>query len=396
MKDLDVILDRLGDYRADLHERDFLLTWERSRDDLQTILDLAEGLRVLRSRNVPTRCFDAGLAVSQFRDNSTRTRFAFASAANLLGLTVQDLDEGKSQIAHGETVRETAVMVSFHSEAIGIRDDMYLGAGHEYMREVAAALDQARAEGVLRHRPVVVNLQCDRDHPTQTLADLKHLVQEFGSLDALRGRRIAMTWAHSPSYGKPLSVPQGVVALMTRLGMDVVLAHPPGYELRPDVTALAAEQAAAAGGSFATTDSLADAFAGADIVYPKSWAPYRVMARRTELLGAGDRAGLADLEAECLAENARHRDWECTEALMKTTRDGDGLYLHCLPADISGVSCPRGEVTADVFERFRPRLYRQAGWKPYVIAAMILAGRFAEPAAELRRLGARTGRWGGP
>jgi knotted carbamoyltransferase YgeW len=395
MKDLDAILDRLAGYRAELHERDFLLTWERTADDLRTILDLAEGLRVLRSRNVATRCFDAGLAVSQFRDNSTRTRFAFASAANLLGLTVQDLDEGKSQIAHGETVRETAVMVAFHSETIGIRDDMYLGAGHEYMREVAAALDQARAEGVLRHRPVVVNLQCDRDHPTQTLADLKHLVQEFGSLDALRGRRIAMTWAHSPSYGKPLSVPQGVIGLVTRLGMEVVLAHPPGYELRPDVTALAAEQAAAAGGSFATTDSLADAFAGADVVYPKSWAPYDVMVRRTELLRAGDRAGLADLEATCLAANARHQDWECTESLMRTTRDGAGLYLHCLPADISGVSCARGEVTSEVFERFRPRLYRQAGWKPYVIAAMILAGRFAEPGMELRRLGARTGRWGG-
>ena len=394
MKDLDLILARFAARGADMFGRDFLLTWERSERSLLAILDLAEALRLLRARRVPTPVFPAGLAVSQFRDNSTRTRFAFAAAADLLGLTVQDLDEGKSQIAHGETVRETAVMVAFHSETIGIRDDMYLGAGHEYMREVAAALDQARAEGVLRHRPVVVNLQCDRDHPTQTLADLKHLVQEFGSLDALRGRRIAMTWAHSPSYGKPLSVPQGVIGLMTRLGMEVVLAHPPGYELRPDVTALAAEQAAAAGGSFVTTDRLDDAFAGADVVYPKSWAPYDVMVRRTELLRAGDRNALADLEAACLAENARHHDWECTEALMQTTRDGAGLYLHCLPADISAVSCARGEVSAEVFERFRPRLYRQAGWKPYVIAAMILAGRFADPAAELRRLGARTGRWG--
>jgi ornithine carbamoyltransferase len=153
--------------------------------------------------------------------------------------------------------------------------------------------------------------------------------------------------------------------------------------------------AAESGGSLSVTHSMNEAFDGADIVYPKSWAPTHVMARRTELMHAGDRAGLAALETECLVENARHRAWECSEELMATTRDGRGLYLHCLPADISGVSCPSGEVTAAVFERFRPQLYRQAGWKPYVIAAMILAGRREDPAATLRQLAARCGPRGG-
>jgi knotted carbamoyltransferase YgeW len=380
------LLDRIDGRAGALHGRDFLLTWEKSADDLRTILDVAEALRVLRSNGISTRCFDSGLAVSQFRDNSTRTRFSFASAANLLGLAVQDLDEGKSQLAHGETTRETAVMISFLSDVIGIRDDMYLGAGHAYMREVGDALDAAFAAGVLPQRPPVVNLQCDLDHPTQSLADLLHLVHEFGSLEALRGKTLAMTWAYSASYGKPLSVPQGVIALMTRFGMNVVLAHPEGYDLVPETLAIAERHAQASGGSFRRAATMAEAFAGADVVYPKSWAPYDVMARRTDLLRVNDAAGLTALEKECLSRNAGHVDWQCDRALMDRTQGGKALYLHCLPADITGVSCPRGEVAAEVFAQYRDPLYRQAGYKPYVIAAMMLCGCCADPAGVLRAL----------
>ncbi|HPF69520.1 MAG TPA: knotted carbamoyltransferase YgeW, partial [Candidatus Krumholzibacteria bacterium] len=281
MSNLNSILDRIASRETALCGRDFLLTWTKTRAELEQVLDIAEALRLMRADNVDTRCFASGLAVSQFRDNSTRTRFSFSSAANLLGLAVQDLDEGKSQIAHGETVRETSVMISFLSDAIGIRDDMFLGAGHEYMVEVAGALDDACAAGVLPQRPAIVNLQCDRDHPTQSMADLQHLVHEFGSLENLRGKRIAMTWAYSPSYGKPLSVPQGIIGLMTRLGMDVVLAHPRGYDLIPDIVETAGRQAGESGGSFTQVASMAEAFEGADIVYPKSWAPYAVMQQRT-------------------------------------------------------------------------------------------------------------------
>ncbi len=385
-KQVDFLLDRIAGRGHELFGRDFLLTWEKSREDLLTVLDVAEVLRFLRLQGLSTSVWESGLAISQFRDQSTRTRFSYASAANLLGLSVQDLDEGKSQIAHGETVRETAVMVSFLSEVIGIRDDMYLGAGHTYMLEVAAALEQAHEEGVLPIRPAVVNLQCDQDHPTQSMSDLQHLINEFGSLENLRGRKLVMSWAYSPSYGKPLSVPQGVIGLMTRMGMDVVLAHPPGYELVPDTVPRAQSQSSDSGGSFSQTSSMAEAFDGADIVYPKSWAPYKVMERRTELLRAGDRAGLQELERECLATNAKHSDWTCDRALMDRTKDGKALYMHCLPADITGVSCELGEVTEEVFEQYRVPQYRQAGYKPYIIAAMILTSRFADPAATLRKL----------
>ena len=297
-----------------------------------------------------------------------------------------DLDEEKSQISHGETVRETANMISFLTEVIGIRDDMYLGEGSSGMREVAAAVQEGFEAGVLHQRPALVNLQCDVDHPTQTMADLLQLEAHFGSLQALRGKRLAMTWAYSPSYGKPLSVPQGVIGLMTRFGMDVVLAHPDGYDLLPEVVEVARANAAASGGRFTVASSMEEAFREADVVYPKSWAPFEVMQRRTGLLHAGDRAGLKELERECLATNALFRHWECGEEQMRLTRDGRALYMHCLPADISGVSCEQGEVAASVFERYRLATYREASFKPFVIAAMILLARLQDPVATLERM----------
>lgn len=369
---------------ADLFGKDFLLTWEKSREDLNTILSVAEDLKMLRDRNISPRCFDSGLAISQFRDNSTRTRFSFASAANLLGLAVQDLDEGKSQIAHGETVRETSAMISFLTDIIGIRDDMFLGAGNAYMREVGAALDEAFADGVLPQRPGIINLQCDIDHPTQSMADLLHLKTVFGSIENLAGKKIAMTWAYSPSYGKPLSVPQGIIGLLTRFGMQVELACPEGYGLIPEVVELAGKQAKECGGNFRVVNSMEEAFAGAHIVYPKSWAPFQVMQRRTELLRNSDHDSLKGLEKECLANNALFKNWECSEEKMKLTNAGKALYMHCLPADISGISCKAGEVAATVFERYRVPLYKQAGFKPYIIAAMMLTNRFKKPGGLLR------------
>jgi len=369
-----------------MYLNDFLLTWDKSEDEIDATLQTAEILRCMRRNSISCRAFDSGLAISIFRDQSTRTRFSFAGACNMLGLAIQELDEEKSQMTHGETVRETANMISFLAEVIGIRDDIYLGAGHTYMKEVAQAVHQGHQEGVLPQRPTLVNLQCDIDHPTQTLSDAIHLIHYFGGIDNLKGKRIAMSWAYSPSYGKPLSVPQGIIGLMTRFGMEVVLAHPEGYNLMSDVVEVARKNSEQAGGSFTEVGSMAEAFRDADVVYPKSWAPYSVMQERTRLLQAGDRSGLKELEKQCLATNKRFIDWECTEKLMQTTREGRALYMHCLPADISGVSCEKGEVQASVFERYRLPQYIQAGYKPYIIGAMIFLSKFKDPAGKLAGL----------
>lgn len=364
----------------DMYRKDFLLTSDKSADDLHAIIKLAEILRNLYRDNISVKAFQTGLAISIFKDQSTRTRFSFASATNLLGLTLNEFDETKSQVSHGETVRETSNMISFLSEVIGIRDDMFIGRGNAYMKEVGDALDEGFGKGVLSHRPCIVNLQCDVDHPTQTMSDLLHLKYYFGGdLENLKGKKIAMTWAYSPSYGKPLSVPQGIITLMSRYGMDVHLAHPEGYNLLDNTVEKARNFASESGGSFKISNSMEEAFRDADVVYPKSWAPFEVMKQRTKIVEKGDDAALKELELECLNNNAKYKDWECNADKMKLTKGGEALYMHCLPADISGVSCKEGEVSADVFEKYRIDTYFEARYKAYVIAAMIIAARFRNP-----------------
>lgn len=128
------------------------------------------------------------------------------------------------------------------------------------------------------------------------------------------------------------------------------------------------------------------AFADADIVYPKSWAPFNVMLQRTPLLRNNNHQGLKDLEKACLANNAQFKDWECTEEKMALTKNGSALYMHCLPADISGVSCEAGEVQKEVFEKYRIKTYKEAGFKPYIIAAMMFANKFEHPEEVIEKL----------
>ncbi|MDD4574748.1 MAG: knotted carbamoyltransferase YgeW, partial [Sphaerochaeta sp.] len=285
----------------DMYLNDFFHTWKESDDEIKAVFDVAEILRAMRENNISTKVFDSGLGISVFRDNSTRTRFSFTSACNMLGLAIQDLDEGKSQIAHGETVRETANMISFMADVIGIRDDMYIGKGHTYMKTVADAVQEGYDEGILEQRPTIVNLQCDIDHPTQSMADMLHVINHFGGVENLKGKKVAMTWAYSPSYGKPLSVPQGIIGLFTRFGMDVVLAHPEGYNVMPEIEEIAKKNAKKGGGSYKRVKTMEEAFKDADIVYPKSWAPFAVMEERTKIVEHNDEKALHALEQSCLA-----------------------------------------------------------------------------------------------
>jgi len=169
----------------------------------------------------------------------------------------------------------------------------------------------------------------------------------------------------------------------------VVLAAPEGYGLMPEVEAIARQNARESGGSFRKVTSMDEAFDAADVVYPKSWAPYDIMERRTEHFRKGDRGGFEKLEEECLARNARFVDWDCNERRMARTKGGKALYMHCLPADISGVNCDRGEVAEEVFERYRHDTYRQASFKPFVIAAMVFLAKAMDPFEMLKGLAER-------
>ncbi|HNZ66418.1 MAG TPA: knotted carbamoyltransferase YgeW, partial [Planctomycetota bacterium] len=168
-------LSILKNLQFDMHQKDFLITWEKTDAELKATLLLAECLKELHRQGKALRIFESGISISIFRDNSTRTRFSFLAASDLLGLGLTELDEEKSQISHGETVRETANMISFLAEVIGIRDDIYLHEGDKYMREVSASVQEGYDKGILHRRPSVISLQSDIDHPTQALADLLQL-----------------------------------------------------------------------------------------------------------------------------------------------------------------------------------------------------------------------------
>lgn len=379
------LLKRLSQLKVGRFGNDFLQTWDKTKTQLEATLIVADILRLMREKNISPRVFQSGVSMSWFRDNSTRTRYSFRSASDLLGLDIQDLDEDKSQIAHGETIHETANMLSFLTEIIGIRDDIFLGEGHKFQVEVAEAVQDGFDKDILPQRPSVINLQSDRDHPTQSLSDLLHLSHEMGGIGKLKGKKMVMSWAYSPSYGKPMSVAQGVVNVMTRFGMDVVLAYPKGYHLIGELEEQSKKFAEESKGSFSITHNMKEAFAGADIVYPKSWASFAVMEKRTALLKKRNSAGLKKLEVQALRQNARYKSWECTEKMMKLTKNGKALYMHCLPADVTGVSCKKGEVAESVFDRYRTETYKQAGYKPYIVAAMMFLTRFENPVKVLRK-----------
>jgi ornithine carbamoyltransferase len=254
-----------------------------------------------------------------------------------------------------------------NSHALGVRHDLILGEGQRFMRDVLRGIgDYLAATGDPRKVPVV-NLQCDVDHPTQTLADLMWLRERFP--EGLRGRTIAVSWAYSPSYAKPLSVPQGLITLLTRFGADVRLAHPAGYPLLEECVDSARRSAAAAGGRFEVMDSMDDAFAEADAVYPKSWGPRDRMLERADANRARDGARMREIERMALERNAGHRDWICDERGMALTRGGEALYMHCLPADIGA------EVSPGVMKRHALDVARQANKKVYVIMALLAVAK---------------------
>ena len=359
-----------------LHGRSLLLTQDWSTQELDTLLAVAARLELLDRAGCRSALLPDELAYALFFDNSTRTKSAWAGAAARLGMRPVIVDGSSTQVAHGETAAETGAMLGMNAHALGVRHDLILGEGNRFMRELQGGIDAYLAATGDRRVVPVVNLQCDVDHPTQTLADLLWLRERLGDL---AGRKIAVSWAYSPSYAKPLSVPQGLVTLLTRFGAHVTLAQPEGYRLMDEPMAAAAANAKASGGSFRVTSSMDEAFEGAHAVYPKSWGPWDLMQERVAANRAGDRAAMADIEKRALERNARHRDWICDERRMETTLDA--LYLHCLPADIGA------EVSRGVMERFRVEVARQANKKVYVIMALLATAKVAGLEARLDRLG---------
>jgi ornithine carbamoyltransferase len=289
--------------RQALAGRDYIETIDWSIPELEELLAVAAELKQARREGKPQRLLEGRTLYMLFLDKSTRTRNAFETGMTQLGGHAIYLDADKTQVSHGESPKDTAMTLSRYGEGIAIRHDLAPYEGNAWMREIARWADIP-----------LINLQCDVDHPTQTIADLMTIREHRGN--DLRGLKVAMTWAYAPSYARPLSVPQGVATLFPRFGMDVVLAHPPGFDLMPEVMEKAQAAAREAGTSITFADSMEEAFAGADVVYPKSW---------------GKLEAFSD-EGKALAESGAHADWICDEGKIALASP-DVLYMHCLPAD---------------------------------------------------------------
>lgn len=377
--DLEAALGALDQGALDrLRGESLMTTQDWTADDLETVRDLARAFGALDRSGVVTPLCPNELAWAVFFDQSTRTKSAWAGAAARLGMQPVIVDGSSTQVSHGETAVETGAMLGMNAHAMGIRHDLILGEGNTFIRAVRKGIDDYLAATSDPRQVPVVNLQCDVDHPTQTMADLTWLEERLGSLE---GRRIAVSWAYSPSYAKPLSVPQGLITLMTRLGAHVTLAHPEGYDLL-DECMVAAEANAASGGSFRVVDDMDEAFRDADVVYPKSWGAHDLMLERVGANAAGDTGAMAAIEERALARNAAHTDWICDERRMALT--SDALYLHCLPADIGA------EVSPGVMERFTVDVAREANWKVYVVMALIAGAKVPDLAARLTGFASET------
>jgi knotted carbamoyltransferase YgeW len=359
--------------------RSLLTTMDYTTPELEALMAVARELQRLDRMGKPTHLLNNELAWALFFDQSTRTKSAWAGASSRLGMNPVIVDGSSTQVSHGETPSETGAMLGMNSHALGVRHDLILHEGNKFMRELKRGIDDyLKATDDPRKVPIV-NLQCDVDHPTQTMADLMWIRDNLQ--DGLQGKKITISWAYSPSYAKPLSVPGGLVMLLTRFGANVTLAHPEGYPMLDQCMDAARKNSAASGGSFRVVHDMEESFQGAHVVYPKSWGPYDVMMERIDANKKKDAAKMKEIEAKALEQNAKYKHWICDEKKMAATHKGDALYMHCLPADIGA------EVSPGVMQKHVVNVAKEANWKVYVIMALLATAKVKDLAKRLADLG---------
>lgn len=320
--------------QTDLRSRDLIGDLDFSREEVETVLEVAFDLKRKRALGEAHPVLRDKVLAMLFFYSSTRTRGSFEAGMAQLGGHAAFIESKTTQIAHGDTPKEIGQIFGRYFDGIAIRHVDW-GVGNGYLREVAK-----------HSRVPVLNMQCDVYHPFQILADLMTIQEKKGR--DLRGRRIVVSWAYAASYQKPMSVPQSLVLQMPRFGLDVVLAHPPEFRLMPEVLEQAHEQARRYGAKFETTDQMEEGFRGADIVYAKSWG---AMLTTTD-------------QAEGAKIIDRYKSWITDEAKMKVAKP-DAIYMHPLPADRNI------EVTDGVIDSAQSVVYDQAENRMHVQKAVM-------------------------
>jgi N-acetylornithine carbamoyltransferase len=285
-----------------LHGRDLIGDLDFSKEEVETVLDVAFDLKRQRALNQPHPILRDKVLAMLFFFSSTRTRGSFEAGMAQLGGHGAFIESKSTQIAHGDTPKEIGEIFGRYFDGIAIRHvDWRVGNG--YLNGVAKA-----------SRVPVLNMQCDVYHPFQCLADLMTIVEKKGR--DLRRKKMVVSWAFASSYQKPMSVPQSLILQMPRFGLDVVLAHPPEFKLMPEIMDQARAQAKEFGAGFEVVDDMDAAFKGADIVYAKSW---------------GAMVHTSD-EKEGAKIISKYSSWITDERRMKLAKP-DAVYMHPLPAD---------------------------------------------------------------
>ncbi len=287
--------------QTNLRGRDLISLQEWTKEEIDTILDVAFQLKRERALGIPHPLLRDRVLAMLFFFSSTRTRASFEAGMAQLGGHAQFIESRTTQISHGDTAKEIGEILGRYNDGLAIRNVDW-GVGNQYIRDVAEA-----------SRVPVLNMQCDLFHPHQSLADLMTIMEKKGDP---RGRTIAISWAYAASYQKPISVPVDLSLLTSRYGMHVRLVHPPEFRLPTDIVDQAAENARRSGGSFELMDDFDAGMRGADIVYAKSWGA---------LLTAKDEA-----DGKAIAD--RYTDWITDERRIGLAAD-DAIYMHPLPAD---------------------------------------------------------------
>lgn len=326
---------------TNLKGRDFISTQDWDIQELKTLLELAKDYKLKHATGIATPHLLYKTLYMLFFFSSTRTRTSFETAMTQLGGHSIFLDPKKTQLSHGESIKDTSKVLSAYGEAIAIRHCDY-NYGNGYLRQMA------------EHSSVpIINMQCDVYHPCQIMADYLTIMEEFGN--NTRGLKIGVAWTSAPNYIRPLSVPQSLILLMPRFGLDVTLARPKEFKLMPDIVEQAKQNAKLAGTKFEISENFEDAFEDADIVIPKSWGPLVT----------------ADNEKEGLAMIDKYKGWVCDDKTMSLTNK-DSIYMHPLPAD-------RGqEVTESVIDGKHSRVYIEAENRLHVqkaLLSLVMGGR---------------------
>jgi len=335
----------------DLYGKDLITTQEWTIEELDFTLEFAKELkRRFYARDLPELLKNKTFFML-FYNTSTRTRASFEAAMTFLGGHAQFVDVSTTRIGEGEAIKDTAKMYERYGHGLGVRIlesavDYVYGRGNAVIREYA------------KHAKIpVINMADDMYHPCQGLADIMTVQEKFPKYEK---KKYVIMWAYSNKIRSWCSV-QEEALIMTRYGLDVVIANPPEFDLDSNIYEICRKNAEESGGSFEISNDYKEALEGAHIVFPRSWASHQCVMMGINKFGKENE----------LALHEKYRDWMLTQELVDLM-DKNSIIMHVLPVF-------RGEEATDevmdgphsvIYDQAENRLHAQMA-----ILALVMGGR---------------------